>query len=67
MISIEKGGPAGTVGKKGTITIGRGTTRKSSGAAVEALSVTAAGFFSPPPIPSLPSKGKLSDSGSREQ
>jgi Rho GTPase-activating protein 1 len=63
MISIEKGGPVGTVGRKGTITVGRGTTRKSSGAAVEALSVTAAGFFSPPPVPSLPFKGRLSDSG----
>jgi Rho GTPase-activating protein 1 len=58
MISIEKGGgPAGTAGRKGSISIGRGT-RKAAGAAVEAISVTAAGFFSPPmsapPVPPLP-------------
>ena len=55
MISIEKG--LGTVGRKGTITIGRGTTRKSTGAGVEAISITAEGFFSAPssapPVPPL--------------
>jgi len=57
MISIEKGD--GTQSRKGTITVGRGTGRKSTGAGVEALSVTAAGFFSPPanapPVPGIPS------------
>jgi Rho GTPase-activating protein 1 len=55
MISIEKG--MGTVGRKGTITVGRGTTRKSAGAGVEAISITAEGFFSAPssvpPVPRL--------------
>lgn len=54
MISIEKVG--GT--KRGSISIGRGTTRKSSGAGVEAMGITASGFFAPPasapPVPSLP-------------
>lgn len=58
MISIEKGGTVGTVGRKGSISIGRGTMRKSAGAGVEALSVTAAGFFTAPdtapPVPSVP-------------
>lgn len=54
MISIEKG--AGTVGgRKGSIAVGRGTTRKSSGAGVEAISITAEGFFcapsTAPPVP----------------
>lgn len=47
MVSVERGTRRG----KGSIAVGRGTTRKSSGAAVEAVGVTAAGFFSPPPIP----------------
>lgn len=53
MISIEGGLPRG--GKKGSISIGRGTLRgapggtiKGGGAGVEAVGVTAAGFFSPP-------------------
>ena len=51
MISIENGGvlgnnESGTM--KGSITIGRGTTKKSSGAGVEAIGVTAGGFFSAP-------------------
>ncbi|KDQ62796.1 hypothetical protein JAAARDRAFT_171394 [Jaapia argillacea MUCL 33604] len=59
MISIEKAtGGSGTAGRKGSISIGRGTLRKSAGAGVEALSVTASGFFtapvSAPPVPSLP-------------
>ncbi|KAG5641048.1 hypothetical protein DXG03_006293 [Asterophora parasitica] len=53
MISIENG--AGTGERKGSISIGRGTTRKSSGAGVEALGITAEGFFSAPktapPVP----------------
>lgn len=60
MISIEKGIAAngiGTVGRKGSISVGRGTTRKSSGAGVEAISITAEGFFSAPasapPVPPL--------------
>ena len=46
MVSVERG--VGTNGKKGSISIGRGTTRKSSGAGVEAIGITAEGFFSPP-------------------
>ena len=57
MISIEKrtigGGPGG---RKGSISIGRGTTRKGTGSGVEAIGITANGFFSPPesspPVPS---------------
>lgn len=56
MISIEKttvgGGPGG---RKGSISIGRGTTRKGTGSGVEAIGVTANGFFAPPesspPVP----------------
>jgi Rho GTPase-activating protein 1 len=48
MISIEKGRAVGTTGRKGSISVGRGTTRKSSGAGVEAISITAEGFFSAP-------------------
>ncbi len=57
MISIEKGGPPGTA-RRGSIAVGRGTTRKGSGSGVEALGVTASGFFSPvasaPPVPQRP-------------
>ena len=51
-ISIESGGggvsgnESGTT--KGSISIGRGTTKKSFGAGVEAIGVTAGGFFSAP-------------------
>ncbi|KAF8811575.1 Rho GTPase activation protein [Phlegmacium glaucopus] len=50
MISIENGGTSanGSGTRRGSITIGRGTTRKSSGAGVEAIGVTAEGFFSAP-------------------
>jgi len=50
MISIENGGASGNGSgtRRGSITIGRGTTRKSSGAGVEAIGVTAEGFFSAP-------------------
>ncbi|KAH7923341.1 hypothetical protein BV22DRAFT_1036424 [Leucogyrophana mollusca] len=59
-ISIEGGGNGGGFGR-GSISIGKGTMRKSSGAAVEAVGVTAGGFFSPPgtapPVPPLPFGG----------
>lgn len=55
MISIEKGmvggGPGG---RKGSISIGRGTMRKGTGSGVEAVGITANGFFTPenaPPVP----------------
>ncbi|KAJ7228116.1 hypothetical protein B0H12DRAFT_232663 [Mycena haematopus] len=52
LVSVEKGSGAGigtgTVGRKGSISVGRGTTRKASGAAVEAVGITASGFFSAP-------------------
>ncbi|KAG7096274.1 hypothetical protein E1B28_003722 [Marasmius oreades] len=64
VISIEKGGGSafgGTIGK-GSISVGRGTmkggttTRKSVGAGVEAVGITAEGFFTPPPpVPPSPS------------
>lgn len=58
-ISIEKGGPLGT-SRRGSIAIGRGTTRKGAGSAVEAIGLTASGFFTPPasapPVPSPPRK-----------
>ena len=55
-ISIEKGmiggGPGG---RKGSISVGRGTTSKGTGSGVEAIGITANGFFSPPestpPVP----------------
>ncbi|KAL1746530.1 hypothetical protein HDZ31DRAFT_33971 [Schizophyllum fasciatum] len=49
-ISIDHGGfgTIGAGGKKGSISVGRGTTRKSAGAGVEAIGITAAGFFAPP-------------------
>ncbi|KAJ7785705.1 hypothetical protein B0H16DRAFT_1400353 [Mycena metata] len=51
LVSVEKGSPGagmGTVGRKGSISVGRGTTRKATGAAVEAVGITASGFFSAP-------------------
>jgi Rho GTPase-activating protein 1 len=48
LISIENIGGVGMAGRKGSITVGRGTTKKSSGAGVEAISITAEGFFTPP-------------------
>jgi len=55
-ISIEKGTiGGGPGGRKGSISIGRGTTRKGTGSGVEAIGITANGFFSPPesapPVP----------------
>jgi Rho GTPase-activating protein 1 len=52
-ISLEK--TSGTIRGKGSVTIGRGTVRKASGAGVQALGVTASGFFAP--LPSTESKG----------
>ena len=51
-ISIEK--TSGTI-HKGSIAVGRGTMRKASGAGVEAVGVTASGFFAPP-VPPLPAR-----------
>ncbi|KIM45092.1 hypothetical protein M413DRAFT_329932 [Hebeloma cylindrosporum] len=52
MVSVEGSGHSGAYGsggtRRGSITIGRSTTRKGSGAAVEAVSVVAVGFFTPP-------------------
>ncbi|KAF9643487.1 CDC42 rho GTPase-activating protein [Thelephora ganbajun] len=58
MISIEKGTiGGGPGGRKGSISIGRGTTRKSTGSGVEAIGITANGFFLPPEnSPPVPSK-----------
>ena len=49
-VSVEKA--SGTLRGKGSVAIGRGSVRKAGGAGVEALGVTASGFFAPP----LPSK-----------
>ena len=65
MISIEKGeasvggvmsvGGGGTMRRGGSIAIGRGTVRgKGSGSGVEAMGVTAAGFFTAPDVPPVP-------------
>ncbi|VDB87380.1 unnamed protein product [Peniophora sp. CBMAI 1063] len=43
--------------RKGSIAVGRGTTRKSTGSAVQAVGVTASGFFTPPEgAPPLPDR-----------
>ena len=59
MISIEKGGAGGGT-RKGSISVGRGTMKKGSGSGVEAMGITASGFFAPPtsapPVPSLPGR-----------
>ena len=56
MISIEKAGSS----RKSSISVGRGTMKKSSGSGVEAMGITASGFFSPPPsappVPALPER-----------
>ncbi|KAI9058537.1 Rho GTPase activation protein [Trametes sanguinea] len=55
-ISIERGNPS----RKGSIAVGRGTQRgKGAGAGVQAMGITAEGFFSAPdapPVPALPSQ-----------
>lgn len=58
MISIDKGSTLGGPGSRvGSISVGRGTMRKSAGSGVEAISITAAGFFAAPdnapPMPKL--------------
>lgn len=45
-VGIEKA--SGTLRGKGSVAIGRGSVRKAGGAGVEALGVTASGFFAPP-------------------
>ncbi|KAL1950504.1 hypothetical protein VTO73DRAFT_5628 [Trametes versicolor] len=54
-ISIERGNPS----RKGSIAVGRNTQRgKGAGAGVQAIGITAEGFFSAPdapPVPTLPS------------
>lgn len=56
--SIRTGGSNGSSSRRGSITIGRGTTRKTSGAGVEAIGVTAEGFFSAPTEAPLVPDGK---------
>lgn len=53
-ISIEKA--VGTTRGKRSVSIGRATMRKACGAGVEAVGVTASGFFTPPASPT-PQKG----------
>jgi len=52
MVSVEGSGHSSSYAsggtRRGSITIGRSTTRKGSGAAVEAVSVVAGGFFTSP-------------------
>jgi len=67
MVSIDNGhGTSGT--RRGSISVGRGT-RKSSGAGVEAISITAEGFFSAPnsapPVPSLPGRDAYANGSPR--
>ena len=53
-LSIEKIGH-GLGSGRGSISIGRGTSRKASGSGVEAMGITAGGFFTPSmPSPPLP-------------
>ncbi|KAI0051443.1 RhoGAP-domain-containing protein [Auriscalpium vulgare] len=64
-ISIDKAGSAGGTLRKGSISVGHGTTRKASGAAVSAVGVTASGFFTPPseapPVPAVPRRTGVSE------
>ncbi|KAF9480037.1 hypothetical protein BDN70DRAFT_878065 [Pholiota conissans] len=55
----SRSGSFATLGK-GSIAIGKGTTRKSTGAAVEAVSVLAEGFFAPPSAPPVPKRPAVS-------
>ncbi|KIJ64597.1 hypothetical protein HYDPIDRAFT_28531 [Hydnomerulius pinastri MD-312] len=61
-ISIERAGN-GLGNGRGSISVGRGTLRKAAGSGVEALGVTAGGFFTPPssapPLPSPPPSGRF--------
>jgi len=56
-ISIEKA--SGTI-RTTSISVGRGTMRKASGAGVEAVGVTASGFFTPP-VPPLHGEDESQD------
>lgn len=57
-ISIEHPGSASGSGR-GSISIGRGTLRKASGSGVEAMGITAGGFFTPPSsAPAVPTSTK---------
>lgn len=57
-ISIEHPGSASGP-QRGSISIGRGRLRKASGSGVEALGITASGFFTPPGTPPpVPTPGK---------
>jgi len=67
MVSVDNGhGVSSTGMRKGSISLGRGT-RRMSGAGVEAISITAGGFFTPPnsvpPVPSLPNSS-VTETGS---
>ena len=59
MVSVEGSSHSSSYGsggtRRGSITIGRSATRKGSGAAVEAVSVVAGGFFTSPTDGSKPS------------
>jgi Rho GTPase-activating protein 1 len=75
VISIENAaGSASAIGnatlRRGSITIGKGAARKGSGSAVEAVSVTASGFFAPPAgapaVPAMPSSPTSASSRTAE-
>lgn len=44
----NQGGMSGTNPRRGPISVGKGTARKSRGSGVEAMGITAEGFFAPP-------------------
>ncbi|KAG1824185.1 hypothetical protein EV424DRAFT_1320868 [Suillus variegatus] len=56
-ISIERVGSVLGSGK-GSISIGRGALRKASGSGVEAMGITAGGFFTPPSTATAPTPSK---------
>lgn len=56
-ISIEHPGSVFGSGR-GSISIGRGTLRKASGSGVEAMGITACGFFTPPSTAPVPTPRK---------
>jgi Rho GTPase-activating protein 1 len=62
MVSIDNGDQTpGIATRRGSISVGRRTRRKSSGAGVEAINISAGGFFTPPnsspSVPTFPSSG----------
>lgn len=65
-ISVEKTGTIGP-GRKGSISVGRGTNRKSTGSSVAAVGITAEGFFAPPPVPPLPGNFNAAKKGDEGQ